>query len=67
MRDMHDPNFPQDSLREYDSRVQWGAVAVLLLLCGGLIFAASMTGNDTQTAMNTPAFEKPVTSTPQKP
>jgi hypothetical protein len=68
MRDMqHDPNFSHDSLREYDSRVQWAAVAVLLLLCGGLIFAASMSSNDTQTAMNTPAVERPVTSAPQKP
>jgi hypothetical protein len=68
MRDMqHDPNFPHDPLREYDSRVQWAAVAVLLLLCGGLIFAASMSSNETQTAMNAPAFEKPVTSMPQKP
>jgi len=68
MRDMqHDPNFPHDPLREYDSRVQWAAVAVLLLLCGGLIFAASISSNETQTAMNAPAFEKPVTSMPQKP
>jgi hypothetical protein len=67
MRDLHDRDFPQDSLREYDSRVQWAAVAVLLLLCGGLIFAASMSGNETQTAMNAPAIEKPITSMPQKP
>jgi hypothetical protein len=47
--------------------VQWAALAVLLLLCGGLIFAASISSNETQTAMNAPAFEKPVTSMPQKP
>lgn len=51
----NDPNFSQ-GMQEYDNRVQWAAVAVILLLVGGLIVAASMTGGDTQTA-NTPAIE----------
>ena len=57
MRDLHDRDFPQDSLREYDSRVQWAAVAVILLLVGGLIVASAWTGGDSQTAMNGPAVE----------
>jgi hypothetical protein len=44
-------------MREYDSRVQWAGVAVILLLVGGLILAAAYTGGDTQTAMNSPAVE----------
>jgi len=53
----NDPNFVQHEMREYDSRVQWAAVAVLLLLVGGLIMAAAYTGGETQTAMNNPAVE----------
>ena len=65
MRDLRtDPNF---AMHEYDSRVQWAAVAVLLLLCGGLIVAATFSGNETQTAMNSPAIERPITSMPQYP
>jgi hypothetical protein len=51
-----DPNFSQD-MQEYDNRVQWAAVAVILLLVGGLIVAAAWTGGDTQTASNGPAIE----------
>ena len=50
-----DPNFARHEMRDYDGRVQWAAVAVILLLVGGLILAAAYTGGDTQTAMNRPA------------
>ena len=53
----NDPNFVRDEMHEYDNRVQWAAVAVILLLVGGLIVAAAYTGNDSQTAMNGPAVE----------
>ena len=43
----NDPNFVHHEMRDYDSRVQWAAVAVILLLVG-----AAYTGGDTQTAMN---------------
>lgn len=60
MRDLqNDPNFAQDGMHEYDSKVQWAAVGVILLLCAGLIVAASFSGNETQTAMNSPAVEQP--------
>src|SRR5581483_5333223 len=45
-----DPNFPRSEMREYDSRVQWAAVAVILLLVGGLIIAAAWNGGEMQTA-----------------
>ena len=48
----NDPNFVRHEMSDYDSRVQWTAVAVILLLVGGLIIAAAYTGGDTQTAMN---------------
>ncbi len=51
-----DPNFSRSEMHEYDSRVQWAAVAVILLLVGGLIVAAAWTGGETQTA-NGPAIE----------
>jgi hypothetical protein len=51
-----DPNFPRGDMQQYDSRVQWAAVAVILLLLGGLIVAATWTGDGTQTA-NGPAIE----------
>jgi hypothetical protein len=58
MRDFqNDPNFGRQEMHEYDNRFQWAAVAVILLLVGGLIFAAAFTGGETQTAMNTPAAE----------
>ena len=53
----NDPNFVRHEMNDYDSRVQWAAVAVILLLVGGMILAAAYTGGDTQTAMNSPAFE----------
>src|SRR5882757_6138569 len=56
----HDPNVPRhgfEDMQPYDQRVQWTAVAVLLLLCGGILVAALFSGGDTQTAMNTPAVE----------
>lgn len=56
----HDPNIPRDSfeeMRPYEKRVQWAAVGVLLLLCGGIFAAALLSGTDTQTAMNSPAAE----------
>src|SRR6266446_6894579 len=53
----NDPNFVRHEMSDYDSRVQWAAVAVILLLVGGMILAAAYTGGDTQTAMNSPAVE----------
>lgn len=53
----NDPNFVRDEMRDYDPRVQWAAVAVILLLIGGLIVGAAYTGGETQTAMNSPAAE----------
>jgi hypothetical protein len=53
----NDPNFVQGEMRDYDSRVQWAAVAVILLLVGGFIAAAAFMGGDTQTASNSPAVE----------
>jgi hypothetical protein len=52
-----DPNFSRSDMTEYDTRVQWAAVAVILLLVGGLIVAAAWTGGETQTASNRPAVE----------
>jgi hypothetical protein len=53
----NDPNFVRHEMSDYDNRVQWAAVAVILLLVGGMILAAAYTGGDTQTAMNSPAVE----------
>ena len=55
----HDPNmrYGFEDMQPYERRVQWAAVAVLLLLCGGLMIAAMYSGGDTQTALNTPAGE----------
>ena len=53
----NDPNFVHNGMTEYDSRVQWASVAVILLLVGGLIVAASYTGGDTRTAMNGASVE----------
>jgi len=53
----NDPNFVRNEMRDYDNRVQWAAVAVILLLVGGMILAAAYTGGETQTAMNSPAVE----------
>jgi hypothetical protein len=51
-----DPNFPRYDMNDNDSRVQWAAVAVILLLVGGLIVAAAVSDVDNQTA-NGPAIE----------
>jgi hypothetical protein len=54
----YDPNFPRHSMPgDYDPRVQWTAVAVLLLLVGGIIIASMYSGGDTQVATNRPAVE----------
>jgi len=53
----NDPSFVRNGMNEVDSRVQWAAVAVILLLVGGLIVASAWTGGDSQTAMNGPAVE----------
>ena len=53
----NDPNFVRSEMHDYDSRVQWAAVAVILLLVGGMIFAAAWSGGEQQTAMNRPAVE----------
>ena len=50
-----DPNFRGGDMQQYDSRVQWAAVAVILLLLGGLIVAATFSGEGTQTASRSPA------------
>jgi hypothetical protein len=44
----------RSELNEYDSRIQWAAVPVILLLIGGLVVGAAYTGGDTQTVMNSP-------------
>jgi hypothetical protein len=53
----NDPNFVRHEVNDYDNRIQWAAVAVILLLVGGLIVAASFTGGERQTAMNGAAVE----------
>jgi hypothetical protein len=53
----NDPNFANHGTQDFDNRVQWAAVAVILLLVGGLIVAAAWTGGETQTAMNGPSVE----------
>jgi hypothetical protein len=71
----YDPNFPRYSMPgDYDSRVQWAAVAVLLLLVGGIILASMYSGGDHQVASNTPAAQTettgsagPMTRPPQRP
>ena len=47
----NDPDFVRNEMSEYDNRVQWASVAVILLMVGGLIFAAAYSGGGTQTAM----------------
>mgnify|MGYP006873846563 FL=1 len=56
----HDPNIPRNGFEEmqpYERRVQWAAVGVLLLLCAGIFAAAMFSGDDKQTAMNSPTAE----------
>ena len=61
MNHLNDPNLRYGNVEEmgqYDKRVQWAAVAVLLLLCGGIFVAAMYSeGNDTQTAMQIPSAQ----------
>jgi hypothetical protein len=55
-----DPNLHHgvEEMGQYDKRVQWAAVAVLLLLCGGIFVAAMYSGgSDTQTAVNVPSAQ----------
>ena len=55
-----DPNLHRgvEGMGEYDKRVQWAAVAVLLLLCGGIFVAAMYSGgSETQTAVNIPSAQ----------
>ena len=47
-----DPNFPHREMSETETRVQWAAVAVILLLVGGLIAMSAWSGGETQTATN---------------
>lgn len=56
-----DPNFPQREFKDSDMRVQWAAVAVILLLVGGLIVAAAWSGADTETASNGTAIQSTTT------
>jgi len=48
----NDPSFERQAIDNFDPRVQWASVAVILLLVGGLIVAASYTGDETQVANN---------------
>jgi hypothetical protein len=62
MNHLHDdPNLRYGNVEEmgqYDKRVQWAAVAVLLLLCGGIFVAAMYSdGGETQTAMRIPSAQ----------
>jgi hypothetical protein len=50
--------------RDYNPRVQWAAVAVLLLLVGGIIVASMYSGGDTQVASNRPAAQTTGSATP---
>ena len=43
-----DPNFPHREMSETETRVQWAAVAVILLLVGGLIAMSAWTSGPTQ-------------------
>jgi hypothetical protein len=51
------PNFPRHEMSESETRVQWAAVAVILLLLGGLIAVSAWTGGETQTATTGAAVE----------
>jgi hypothetical protein len=68
MNHLNDPNLRYGNVEEmgqYDKRVQWAAVAVLLLLCGGIFVAAMYSdGSDTQTAMKVPSAQTTGQATP---
>ena len=68
MNHLNDPNLRYGNVEEmgqYDKRVQWAAVAVLLLLCGGIFVAAMYSeGNETQTAMKIPSAQTTGQATP---
>jgi hypothetical protein len=49
---------------DYDPRVQWAAVAVILLLVGGIIAASMYSGNETQIASNRSAVETTGSASP---
>ena len=53
----NDPNFVHNDMNDHDARIQWAAVAVILLLVAGLIVGSAYTAGDTQTASNSPAAE----------
>ena len=54
-----------EEMRQYDKRVQWAAVAVLLLLCGGIFVAAMYSdGSQSQSAMNIPSAQTTGQATP---
>jgi hypothetical protein len=71
MSDLHrDPNISRTGFEEMqpdEKRMQWAAVAVLLLLCGGILVATMYSGGDTQTAMNRPAAETTGSASPMAP
>lgn len=52
------PRYGKEEMSQYDRRAQWAAVAVLLLLCGGIFVAAMYSGgSETQTAVNIPSAQ----------
>jgi hypothetical protein len=52
----YDPNFPRHDMQDdYNPRLQWAGLAVLLLLIGGIIIASMYSTGDTQVASNRPA------------
>ena len=68
MNHLNDPNLRYGNVEEmgqHDKRVQWAAVAVLLLLCGGIFVAAMYSdGSETQTAMKIPSAQTTGQATP---
>ena len=68
MNHLNDPNLGYGNVEEmgqYDKRVQWAAVAVLLLLCGGIFVAAMYSdGTQSQSAMNIPSAQTTGQATP---
>jgi len=64
----NDPNFARREIEmnDYDARIQWASVAVILLLVGGLIVAATWTGGENQTAMSGPPAVETTGSAPSR-